>query len=67
MLTDITGAQGPDYRIDNGMGQDIRIRMPFKPEGIGYLYSPKYQRTSFNKPMNIISKTNPKQIYSFLA
>ena len=25
MLTDIAGAQGPDYCIDNGMGQDIRI------------------------------------------
>ena len=39
--------------------------MPFKAERIGDFYSTKYQRTSFNKPMNIISKADPKHIKPF--
>jgi hypothetical protein len=61
-LANVTGARGAKQRICYGMGQNISVRVPQKPQRVWYFHAAQNELSVFGKCVNIIANSAPQKI-----
>src|SRR5689334_3899135 len=60
--SDVTESCGAQQRIDDRVRQDVRIRVPVKPGGVGNQHATKNQSPARNERVDVVSDSDPHRV-----